>query len=407
MKQKRILLQINTTANWGSTGKIAEHIGLAALNAGWESYIAYGRFYNASKSKLIKVGSKLTVLLHGLESRLFDHHGLASRIATNRLIKRIRQINPDIIHLHNIHGYYLNYNILFDYLNNTDIPVVWTLHDCWAFTGHCAHFVTVGCMRWKEGMCGNCPLKHNYPKSYLDFSIRNFRLKKRLFTFRSNLYIIAVSEWLKQYVGQSFLNKCNCRVIYNGIDLQQFKSDVPTSAIIRLADDEKMVLGVSSEWTASKGLDDFKRLRAIMASSIKIVLLGMRPEQIRDLPEGIIGIEKTQNIAELIGVYASADVFVNPTYADTFPTVNLEALACGIPVITYNTGGSPEAITPETGIVVEQGNIESLHDAINVVLRKGKEVYKHACRKRAEEYFDKDLCFKNYIELYNEVISPK
>lgn len=407
MRKNKILLQINSTVNWGSTGKIAEYIGNAAIEAGWDSYIAYGRFYNNSKSKLIKVGSKLNVLWHGLESRLFDNHGLASRMATKRLIKQIKQIRPDVIHLHNIHGYYLNYRILFEYLNKTNVPVVWTLHDCWAFTGHCAHFVWADCMRWRDDSCGNCPLKNQYPKSYVDFSLRNFCLKKRLFTFSSNIYIVTVSEWLQNFVEQSFLNKFHHRVIYNGIDLQLFKERVIKSSTIELTEHEKMILGVSSVWTTSKGLDDFKHLRTSLPPDIKIVLVGLTPEQIKELPDGIIGIGKTQNVNELVSIYSLADAFVNPTYADTFPTVNLEALACGTPVITYKTGGSPEAVTSETGVVVEQGDLQGLYEAIKGVLQKGKTCYKQACRDRAEECFDKDSCFKKYIELYNEILNDK
>ena len=402
-----VLFQVNVRANVGSTSRIAEQIGQVAILAGWESYIAYGRSANPSKSKLIRVGSKLDVMWHSVLSRLFDCHGLASNVATKRLVKQIRQIKPDIIHLHNIHGYYLNYKILFDYLNGANIPVVWTLHDCWAFTGHCAHFVSVDCMRWRDGGCEKCPLKNRYPKSYTDFSARNFRLKKRLFTSNLNLHIVTPSEWLQQYVNQSFLKNCDVVTIYNGIDLQVFNKEALAPSTIKKTGEERVVLGVSSVWTARKGLEDFKQLRQRLPLDVKIVLVGLKPEQIQDLPEGIIGVERTQNVAELAGYYELADVFVNPTYADTFPTVNLESLACGTPVITYKTGGSPEAVTPETGVVVEQGDLAALCDAIENVLKNGKDFYRNACRKRAEECFDKNKCFQQYIELYNKILNNK
>lgn len=402
-----VLLQINIRVNVGSTSRIAEQIGQASIAVGWDSYIAYGREANQSKSKLIKIGSRCGIQWHGILSRLFDCHGLASTIATKRLVKQIKQIKPDVIHLHNIHGYYLNYKILFDYLNSTNIPVVWTLHDCWAFTGHCAHFVAADCMRWRDNGCGKCPLKGRYPKSYTDFSARNFRLKKSLFVPNPNLHIVTASEWLQKFVNQSFLKSCDVNTIYNGVDLQVFKEGVNFPNLIKKEEREKIVLGVSSVWTISKGLEDFKQLRQRLPGDIKIVMVGLKSDQIQDLPEGIIGIERTQNVAELAGYYAIADVFVNPTYADTFPTVNLEALACGTPVITYKTGGSPEAVTPETGFVVEQGDLDAVCEAIECVLQKGKESYSAACRKRAEEHFDKNKSYQQYIELYNKILNNK
>ena len=195
------LLQINETVNSGSHGVIAEGIGQSVIEKGWDSAIAYGRWSNASKSKLIKIGSLFDVIEHGLESRVFDNHGLASRNATRALIRKIRVFNPDIIHLHNIHGYYLNYCFLFEYLNSVSTPVVWTVHDCWAFTGHCSHFVSAGCEKWRTG-CYDCELIHSYPKSFVDKSRRNYELKKTLFCSNNNLHIVAVSDWLSEQVKQ-------------------------------------------------------------------------------------------------------------------------------------------------------------------------------------------------------------
>lgn len=392
------LLQINSTANWGSTGKIAEQIGALAISHGWDSYIAYGRYANPSRSKTIKVGSKISQFLHLITSRIFDNHGLASRIATKALVKQIKKLSPDIIHLHNIHGYYLNYKILFEYLNTTQIPVVWTLHDCWPFTGHCAHFVEADCTKWLT-QCEKCPLIGQYPKAFTDNSKQNFQLKKKLFSrIPDRLIIVSVSQWLKSYVNASFLKACKTMTIYNGVDIDVFCPSLKTST-------DKIVLGVSSIWSESKGLNDFIILRDILPSDIQIILVGLSSKQIMSLPKGIIGIERTNNLSELAQLYSSADVFVNPTYADTFPTVNLEALACGTPVITYNTGGSPEAITPETGIVVEQGNTEKLKTAIISILSKGKKEYSSACRERAEMYFGKGWCFEKYISLYYELLA--
>ena len=205
MNRKRILLQINLSANVGSTGRIAEEIGKLAMEQGWRSLIAYGRFASTSESELIRVGTGLDIKEHLVVTRLFDNHGLSSRRATKNFIKQIDVLKPDIIHLHNIHGYYLNYWILFDYLNKTKIPIVWTLHDCWAFTGHCGHFIMADCERWKIG-CGHCPITHTeYPKAFVDRSLRNYRIKSDIFCANQNLHIVTVSEWLEGLVRQSFL----------------------------------------------------------------------------------------------------------------------------------------------------------------------------------------------------------
>lgn len=390
------LLQINSTANWGSTGKIAEQIGELAMQQGWESYIAYGRNVNTSRSKLIKIGSKLSVYWHLIESRLFDNHGLASRWATRKLIKQIKQIKPDIIHLHNIHGYYLNYKILFNYLNKTNIPIVWTLHDCWTFTGHCAHFISVDCDKWKTG-CKKCQYGSVYPSALTDFSERNFQLKKRLFSKKKNTNIVACSNWLHDFVSVSHLCCSRSMVIHNGIDINVFSPREREEANIT------RIIAISN-----KGLSDICKLRELLDNnSYEITVIGLKQEEINRLPAGIIGLPRTNSADELANLYSQADVFINPTYADTFPTTNLEAMACGTPVITYRTGGSPESITPETGFVVEQGDINGLVKAIEQIRSNGKQYYSAACRKHAEENFDKDKCFAKYIELYNEILSKR
>lgn len=397
------LLQINTTANWGSTGKIAEQIGLHAMANGWRSIIAYGYYLNPSKSELIKIGSKWSVRWHRQISKYGMGDGRASKCATKTLIKQIEAIKPDIIHLHNIHGLYLNYPILFDYLNSIGIPVVWTMHDCWPFTGRCAYFDAVQCTRWQSG-CGECPALQLYPKTKRDTSAENFELKRRLFTAKHSLVLVPVSNWLKGLVGQSMLRDCRCQTIHNGIDIESFK---PTQAAsLKGASDKHLILGVAAQWGERKGLEEFYKLRdRLDVDTYDIALIGLSDEQIAALPTGITGIRRTQNVDELAAYYTRASVFVNPTYSDNYPTTNLEAMACGTPVITYRTGGSPEALTPDTGIVVEQGDIEALTEAITMVCDKGKEHYHDACRRRAEEHFDKHICFDRYLDLYNELLT--
>lgn len=393
------LLQINVTANWGSTGKIAESIGLCAIQHGWESYIAYGRYCNSSHSQLIRIGNSISPYSHYIEQRLFDNEGLCSRRATKKLIETIKLISPDIVQLHNIHDHYLNFRLLFEYLNLTDIKVVWTFHDCWAFTGHCFHFVGKQCAKWKYG-CSHCPLRNEYPKTLLDRSSRNYKLKRKLFIANSNLSIVGCSNWMSSFVRESFLKSKSIHTIHNGVDLSVFSPISPSS---NHASRRFSVLAVSSVWTQEKGLLDIYKLRAMLPKDIEIVLVGVSSKQQQHLPLGIIGIQRTQDVGELVQLYRLADVLINPTYADTFPTVNLEALACGTPVVTYDTGGSPEAVDEYTGVVVPQGDVQSLADAI--LRLKSHPLSSDACRSRAEKFFDKDKCFEQYLTLYNQLLS--
>lgn len=396
------LLQIDSCLVIGSTGRITESIAKLAQSQGWECFIVHGGRYvkRPSCMKDIQSVSPIGEYIHYAESLLFDNHGLASRRATKRVIELIKQIKPDVVQLHCVHGYYLNYKILFEYLNSTNIPVVWTFHDCWAFTGHCAHFVTANCEKWKTG-CHNCPLKGDYPKSFVDCSKRNYELKKVLFSSNKNLHIVPVSDWMANFVKQSFLKDKDIRVIKNGVDLNVFKAGVSEAG-------KKRILGVSGVWNKDKGLYDFHRLRELLAhNEYEIVLVGLSKEQVKELPSGIIGIEHTESVHELAELYASAMVFVNPTYADTFPTVNLEALSCGTPVITYKTGGSPEAVSPETGWVVEQGDVERIAAIVkSLELKDNSEIVaqRRVCRERAEQEFDKNECFKKYLNVYESLL---
>ena len=340
-----ILFQINVSANWGSHGKIAEEIGQLVLAQGWDSNIAYGRIANPSKSKLIHIGSMWDERWHGVQSMLFDNHGLSSKKATKKLIESIIKVQPDLIHLHNIHGYYLNYPILFDFLKAYNKPVVWTLHDCWCFTGHCTHFEYDGCFKWQTG-CYDCKFKHVYPSSlFLERSKRNYEIKKKYFTSLNNLTLVPVSNWLGNHLKNSFMKEHHIYVIHNGIDISVFK---PID--VKRNNSTIEILGVASNWKMRKGLPDFIALRKALPQNYHITLIGLSKKEISELSSGLLGLERTNNVQELVEYYNKADILVNPTYEDNFPTINLEALACGTPVITYNTGGSPEAIDDLTGL---------------------------------------------------------
>lgn len=391
------VLQINVTSNWGSTGKIAENIGQLAIENGWESTIAFSRGSSQSSSDLIKIGSKSDRIIHGLQTRLFDNHGLASISSTKNFIKEIQGLNPDIIHLHNIHGYFINYKILFQFLKEFGKPVVWTLHDCWPITGHCAFFLFSRCQRWKTG-CHDCPELRSYPKSlFLDRSERNYRCKKDALTGVPNLTLVPVSDWLKSQLEQSFLSEYPIKTIHNGIDLNVFSFDN------RIDKCEKMILGVASVWDKRKGLDEFVKLRHLLPEDYNIFLIGLSKKQIGSLPEGLNAIERTDNVKQLVEFYSKSTVFVNPTLEDTFPTTNLEALACGTPVVTYKTGGSPEAIDKETGIVVDYMDIDSLARSIRYICEENP-FSAECCRRRAIENYNSKNSYLKYIELYNSLL---
>lgn len=396
------ILQINSVVNSGSTGRIAEEIGNVLLDHGHESYIAYGRGKGQSNSRLIKIGSDWDVYLHGAYTLLTDRHGFASRRATEKLIEQIDLINPNLIVLHNLHGYYINIKILFQYLAKKSTPVVWTFHDCWPFTGHCTHFEYEVCYKWRV-QCEKCPKTKFYPKSLIiDNSKRNFSDKKTLFSNLSYLSIITPSMWLARYVKESFLGHYTIQTIHNGINLDKFKPSTKSSPPLI---DTKYILGVANVWSSRKGLLDFVAIRKYLKAEIKIVLVGLSENDISKLPkDGFQGIRRTESIEQLASLYSNALCYVNPTYQDNFPTTNLEALACGTPVITYNTGGSPEAIDEHTGFVVEKGDVEGILEKIKILETWDRQKTAEACRKRAEEHFDKNKQYLKYLKIFEDLI---
>lgn len=360
--------------------------------------VAHGpRLTNPSALEHYCVGCRADELVHGgVQSLLMDRHGLGSARATRRLIDYVRrEVRPDIVHLHNIHGYYLNYPLLFEYLREADVPVVWTLHDCWAFTGHCSNSDAIGCERWQEG-CGKCPGTGTYPKALVDRSRANFALKQRLFTaLGDRLTLVPVSEFLAAKVRKSMLGNCNIQVIHNGIDLDVFRPSAPKAA-------RQTVLGAAAPWMKEKGLYDFYELRKLLPrEEWDIVLVGLKPKEIAALPAGIRGLERTEDTAELARLYSAATVFVNPTHQDNYPTVDLEAMACGTPVAAYRTGGVAEAIVPGVGVTVERGDVRGLAEGVR---RVATECTSAGCRAHAEACFDAKRCFEAYFRLYEKVM---
>lgn len=405
------LLQINSVVSYGSTGKIVEQISMKAQAEGWESVVAHGVKYSRPTSqKELLIGDKWDVLRHEIQSFVFDQHGLGSVQSTKKLIEQIKRYAPDVIHLHNIHNYYLNYPILFEYLESVTTQVVWTLHDCWPFTGHCSYFDGVGCDRWRTG-CGKCPGLIVYPRSlFFDRSEKNYEEKERWFSaIVGRLTIVPVSHWLEGLVRLSFLKNAPIITIHNGIDVGVFSQRDTMGLREKLGiGRKKVVLGVAMPWAPRKGLFDMYQLAGLLPPDLfQVIVVGLSEKQIRQCPNNVIGLRRTSNVRELVEIYSLATVFVNPTYEDNYPTTNLEAMACGTPVITYCTGGSPEAVTSDTGWIVEQGNTKDMAKIIeDMSNRKDEDLLEQrlACRQRAEKEFDKDKCFEQYIQLYKQLM---
>ena len=415
------LLQINPVLRTStSTGRIMKEIGELAMANGWDSYVAYSKGRDGlpgSTSIPVPVGNKASVAWHGLQTRILDRHGLGSVLATKRFIEDIRRIRPDIIHIHNIHGYFLNYRILFDFLSHSGIQVIWTVHDCWLYTGHCYHYMYAGCDRWKTG-CGHCPQRGKFPRSLLaDRSARNFRDKRDAFCSmpEDRLTIVPVSDWMRSEMSESFLKDYRFQVIHNGIDTDVFSPQPALESEVRRCyglGDRHVILGIASIWSEEKGLNDFVEMAARLDSDEVIVLVGMDRKQLDDvlsrcgriiLGDRMVAVKRTADVHQLAGLYSTADVLVNPTWQDNYPTVNLEAISCGTPVVTYRTGGSIEAVAGDTGFVVEQGDIEGLVDAVRRVETLGKANFMDACRSRAVKEFRKEDRYAEYIELYERL----
>lgn len=454
MSMKKRLLQINPVVRTStSTGRIMQEIGDLAVSSGWESYIAYSKgrdgIRSCGRSIAVPIGNRLSVCLHGVLTRCFDRHGLGSKMATRRFIRQIESIKPDVIHIHNIHGYFLNYKIFFDYLSRSNIPVVWTVHDCWLYTGHCYYYSFAQCDKWKS-ICGDCPQRKSFPKSWFwDRSRQNFLDKQAAFTSLKpdQLTIVPVSQWIREEMKHSFLKDCNFRVIHNGIDCSVFNpysafsfaapmlsTTEPISSVSLLpslemlsssslqtgnvypynsllssqmtdscecinandpfvkmrsvikkkygiAEGKRIYMAIASIWSREKGWDDYMKLSTMLSSDEQLLMVGVSEEQKaaleslsykakenRDVKpvvgensrhtKPVVGVKRTENVAELAALYALSDVFINFTWQDNYPTVNLESIACGTPVVTYRTGGSVEVVNNLTGIVVEQGAID-------------------------------------------------
>lgn len=399
------LLEINS-CNYGSTGNIMLQIAETAEKSDAEALVCYPKSRSNAKKQRpqdLIIGSRISRNVHLTLSRLTGLNGMFSFFSTLRFIEKIDKWHPDIIHLHNLHNCYINLPLLFRYLKKANVPVVWTLHDCWSFTGQCPHFTMVKCNKWMSG-CHHCPQTREYPYALVDQTRLMWKLKKKWFCGVNNLTIVTPSRWLADLVKQSYLGGYPVRVINNGIDLNIFK---PTESDFRgkhnIPTDKPVVLGVAFGWGKRKGLDVFLKLAEDFGDKYQIVLVGTDENTDRELPQSIISVHRTQNQEELAEIYSSADVFVNPTREEVLGMVNIEALACGTPVVTFETGGSPEIPDETCGAVVPCDDTDALErEIINICADKYRSCSTAACRKRAE-MFDKWKKYSEYIDLYKSI----
>lgn len=398
------ILAINSF-NIGSTGTIMLGILNTAADNGFHTFPSYPSSRSNYKKKVdneILISNRIERNLHLKLAYYTGNNGCFSRYGTKVYLKKIDQIKPDIIHLHNLHNCYINLKMLFEYIKIKNIPVVWTLHDCWAFTGQCPYYTMVKCDKWITG-CHDCPQYKQYPASRIDRTKEMYELKKSWFTGVNNLTIVTPSEWLKNEVKKSFLKEYPVEVINNGIDLSIFK---PTETVFRqkynLAD-KIVLLGVANPWSERKGLNVFVELAKLLDDMYKIVLIGLSEKQIKELPKNVLGLPKTSNPTELAGIYSSADIFLNPTFEDNFPTTNIEALACGTPIVTYNTGGSVEVIEKYAGFVIKNNSINELIEIIKLISKNYKENFIHDRLLLAYKYMN-TTNYEKYIKLYEKII---
>ncbi len=385
---------INSVCGIRSTGRICSDLAVSQEAQGHDVKIAYGREEVPEQYKkfAIRIGNDFDVKIHGILARIYDAAGFGSKQVTREFIEWVKDYDPDVIHLHNLHGYYINIEVLFNYLRNCNKKIVWTLHDCWAFTGHSAYCDAVGCEKWKMG-CKECPNIREYPKSFIDRSKGNWMKKRELMRGISNLTIVSPSYWLAGLVKESFLSEYPVKVINNGIDTSKFYPMKNDFRITHGIGNRFMLLGSAVSWDNMKGLSDFIKLAQSLDDNYQVVLVGVTAEQKKTLPENIVSIEKTNDVKELACIYSSADLFLNLSYCENYPTVNLEAMACKTPVLTYRTGGSPESVAKYNGIVVERGN---LVDVITAV-KEYRKVYKTKQELKIDKNkFDNRIMLKEY-----------
>ena len=394
------ILMINSVCGIKSTGRICTDLAAMLTKRGHEVKIAYGReaVPEIYQKYAVRIGTNTDVKLHGLKARMADASGFGSTAATKRFIRWVKTYDPDIIHLHNLHGYYIDVRMLFSYLRKCGKPILWSFYDCWSFTGHCAHFDFNECDKWQTE-CHNCKFLEEYPKSFVDNSKRNYRVKKELFTGIPNLQIIVPSAWMQRKVGMSYMKDYPCRILPNGIDTACFyprENDIKSQYGI---EDQKLLVGVSSIWQKMKGIDYLNRLaETLPKDQYRLLLVGSCGKGVEIHPD-ILRVDHTNSVDELCQLYTAADVFVNPTLQETQGLTTIEAFACGTPGVVFRAGGAAECIDDTCGFAVEKGNFDALLQSVVKICETSYSA--QACIAKADTY-NNDICYSAFMELYEE-----
>lgn len=409
---KKILL-VNTVYGRGSVGRILGDLYRCGETSGYETYAAFSRTDVPEGMRGVRIGNVGDLAGHVAMDLLADRGGFGSSAVTKRFLQWVDTVQPELIHLHNIHGFYLQVEVLFRYLKERGIPVVWTLHDCWPITGHCAYFEAAGCEKWKaDAGCHNCPQHlQAYPYSVWDYSRKGYERKRAAFTGVPRLTIVTPSVWLKNIVGESFLKEYPVEVIPNGIDPGIFRPCRGTAE--KPSGGRRLILGVANVWTKRKGYEMLLHLAKKLPDDEVLCLVGVSKRQQRELESEyrgkVLPVTHTDSVEELAGLYNAADVFVNPTFEDNFPTTNLEALACGTPVVTASVGGSTEMLTSggcvltDVGDSFAPGDEEGMERAVQRVLVRGKGAFTQRCAAQGRQY-DRQKSYERYLALYERVL---
>lgn len=398
------IVQINAVYAYSSTGRTTEELHKELRKQGHCSYVFCTNF-ESDNENIYRIGNKLDQKVHGFLSRLSGEQAHYSRIATFKMLRKINEIHPDVIHLRNLHGNYIDFPMLMNYLNRKQIPIVITLHDCWFFTGKCCYYTDDHCDRWMYE-CGNCPALRKWNKSwFFDKSTKLLKEKEKLFSKASRVAVVGVSQWIADEAKKSILKHAwKIDKIYNWINLDVFypRTNVPEELANRMISDYT-VLGVSQSWSREKGINIFIDL-ANRFPDIQFVLVGNMPERVI-LPSNILSVRTVSNPEKLADYYSFADVFVNPSIQETFGKTTAEAIACGTPVIGFNVTATPELIGNECGLVVDVADgMDGIATAIEHLRKKGKKFYSSSCRTFAETNFNKQKLINKYIQLYKEIV---
>ena len=406
------IFRIVSCLNEGSIGRTAEQLSNMVLERGWDSYIAYSRINLGSTSRTYRIDTELSTYWHALLTRLFDMCGYGSYFSTKKLVREIRHYKPDVIHMHIIHNYDINLKVLFNYLAKANIPIVWTQHDCWSYTGHCAFYSKIGCEKWKT-QCNHCPLYKSFPQSWFyDGSRRNFNFKKKLFTSvpENLMKIIAVSEFVKKDLEESFLKKYEIIRIYNAIDTDVFFPRQNESFDVRAKygfGDKTILMALATSWSERKGLSDYYKLREKLDEKYLIVLVGVNDDLREKLPAGIIGVRNTSSVDELVKLYSTASIIMNLASEESFGKTTPEGLSCGTPSIVYNCTASPELIDDKTGRIVEKGDLDGVVRAIEEIMNWDKAKTIDNCRNRVLQLFAMNKNWNDYLDLYKSLANNK